>query len=113
MELSTDAYPAEAILKAAATAFEGFAFHLRERDGGVPPHNLVVMTNVSNEVVDDRIASRVRVFWSELHRQTVRFLVADRTANIRNLLVGRALYHTCLDVEGPKDDGKGIVGRTD
>lgn len=101
IEISANLYPIEATLKAAAAVFGGDDYRLEEL--GRARYGLVVSARYNEGSVTHSLDDRVRLFWQELHRQTIRFLVAERTSTLRNLIVGRALYHTCLDVRSAKE----------
>lgn len=56
---------------------------------------VVVVSKKSN----DDIENFVKNFYSELLNESLRFEVMNETKNIRELILGRALYSTCIDTE--------------
>ena len=56
---------------------------------------IVVVSKKSN----DDIENFVKNFYSELLNESLRFEVMNETKNIRELILGRALYSTCIDTE--------------
>lgn len=56
---------------------------------------VVVVSKKSN----DDIENFVKNFYSELLNESLRFEVMKETKNIRELILGRALYSTCIDTE--------------
>ena len=56
---------------------------------------VVVVSKKSN----DDIENFAKNFYSELLNESLRFEVMNETKNIRELILGRALYSTCIDTE--------------
>jgi hypothetical protein len=104
IELSASLYPVEAALKAAALSFrvDGWVYFLRKE--GQDKYALVLTQDLHKSPAQASLDDSIHDFWEELQRQTIRFLVAQRTSTLRNLIVGRALYHTCLHVQSPGVD---------
>ena len=43
-------------------------------------------------------------FYNELLRESLRYNIAIETKNLRELIVGRALYTTCIDLEENQEE---------
>ena len=56
---------------------------------------VVVVSKKSNDDIDNFVKN----FYSELLNESLRFEVMNETKNIRELILGRALYSTCIDTE--------------
>lgn len=52
---------------------------------------------------DDNIDDFIKKFYSELLNESLRFEVMKETKNIRELILGRALYSTCIDTKNSEE----------
>ncbi len=97
MELILDAemYPKEALLKACYGRLNAFYFHLSQFEG-----QYHVEITPKDDTSEEDIS---RTFENELLSQTVRLLVANKTRNIRQLLMARAMASTIVDEENQFD----------
>jgi hypothetical protein len=103
LELSVELYPHEAVLRAAATTLADCRYIIEKIAG--PNAHYVITLDKSEPDDDNRTA--IADFLRQLHEETLRYAIAARTSTLRNLLIGRALYQTCLQLPIAKGDTKG------
>jgi hypothetical protein len=54
-------------------------------------NDLMIRLSTDNIIQDD-----LEIFYRQLAFNNIRYRVAERTATLRKLIIGRAYYHTCL-----------------
>lgn len=97
--LNKDMYNVKTIMKAAYNFIEDF----------------YILLNYVNSDIEVALESKVQKnseemkkykgeFYNELLRQNVRYIVAKDTKNIRELVMGRALYDTCIEYDDIEED---------
>jgi hypothetical protein len=59
-----------------------------------------IILQKSNENLEKMIGN----LYNELLRESLRYDIALETKNLRELIVGRALYTTCIDLEGDHEE---------
>ncbi len=91
----------EAILKASYFFVDRFYVHLSYREGHYISIELTPKPGIDATGVD-------RSFENELIAQMVRYQVSQSNKDLKELILGRALYSTCIDriqePESPEDD---------
>lgn len=55
----------------------------------------------------------VKALYNELFNESIRFDVMKQTKNIRELILGRALYSTCIDTEKKENEEKNEIQTDD
>lgn len=98
--LNIDIYTTEVIMKAAYNFIEEYYVLLDYSE-----HNNIKVTlegkyNCSKESLKKCKGE----FCNELLRQSIRYMVSKETKNIREILMGKALYDTCIEYENSVED---------
>lgn len=97
--ISKNIYPLITIKKAIANYIE-IAYIKLEED----KKNTKLKIQLRNESAD--LESIVGEFYNELLRESLRYDIANETKNLRELILGRALYTTCIDVDDKMNEEK-------
>ena len=97
--LKKDIYPLVSIEKALSNIMEDFYIKIDSDN-----ENIIIKI-FSREKVDN-LEKIIGEFYNELLRESLRYNIAMETKDLRNLIVGRALYATCI--QNQEDDEKNI-----
>lgn len=97
--LNKDIYNIKTIMKAAYNFIEDFYIFLNYVDS-----NIEVVLESKEQKSSEEMKRYKGEFHNELLRQNIRFIVAKDTKNIRKLVMGRALYDTCIEYDEPKEE---------
>lgn len=92
--LSKDIYDVKTIMKTAYNFIEEFYIILNYIND-----NIEVILEGKSQKNSNEMEKYQGEFYNELLRQNVRYIVAQDTKNIRELVMGRALYDTCIEYE--------------
>ncbi|WP_026886845.1 His-Xaa-Ser system protein HxsD [Clostridium beijerinckii] len=92
--LSKDIYDVKTIMKTAYNFIEEFYIILNYIND-----NIEVILEGKSRKNSNEMEKYQGEFYNELLRQNVRYIVAQDTKNIRELVMGRALYDTCIEYE--------------
>jgi len=92
--LNKDIYKIKTIMKASYKFIEDFYILLDYCD-----ENIKVVLESKNKNDTELMKKYKGEFYNELLRQNVRYTVSKDTRNIRELLMGKALYDTCIEYE--------------
>jgi len=95
--LSKDIYPLVSVKKALASFIEETYIKLNSN------HNEIVVQIALQENKKD-LEKIIGELYNELLRETLRYNIASETKNLRELIVGRALYTTCIDLDGNQEE---------
>ena len=52
---------------------------------------------------NDKLDNIIGEFYNELLRESLRYNIAMETKNLRELIIGRALYTTCIEIDEEKE----------
>mgnify|MGYP004678835097 CR=1 FL=1 len=88
-KISKNIYPLPCIKKAASNFLEFAYIYIDEEE-----NNYVVKISKHNDLNFEK--DIVGEFYNELLRECIRFDISKETKNIRELIVGRSLYSTCI-----------------
>ncbi|EHJ00371.1 hypothetical protein CDLVIII_3822 [Clostridium sp. DL-VIII] len=97
--LNKDIYNVKTIMKAAYNFIEGFYILLNYVNSDIE-----VVLESKEQKNSEEMKKYKGEFYNELLRQNIRYIVAKDTKNIRELVMGRALYDTCIEYEDTKED---------
>ncbi|WP_297421867.1 His-Xaa-Ser system protein HxsD [Clostridium sp.] len=92
--LNKEIYNVKTIMKAAYNFIEEFYILLNYSNGAIE-----VSLECKSSKSSEEMKKYKGEFYNELLRQNVRYIVAQDTKNIRELVMGRALYDTCIEYE--------------
>lgn len=92
--LNKDVYNVKTIMKTAYNFIEEFYVLLNYSNGDIE-----VTLECKALKSSEEMKKYKGEFCNELLRQNVRYLVSQETKNIRELVMGRALYDTCIEYE--------------
>lgn len=93
ISISKELYPLITIKKAIANYLDNVYIKLEDVN-----NNVLLKIQLKNE--NDNFKKIVGEFYNELLRESLRYDIANETKNLRELIIARALYTTCIDVEG-------------
>lgn len=100
--LSKDIYPLVSVKKALTNFMEETYIKLKDNN------DEIIVQMVLQESKTD-LEKIIGEFYNELLRESLRYNIAIETKNLRELIVGRALYTTCIDLdENQEEKNKGI-----
>jgi radical SAM pair-associated protein len=97
--LNKDLYAVKTIMKTAYNFINEFYILLNYIDG-----NIEVILEGKSPKNSKEMEKNKGEFYNELLRQNVRYLIAKDTKNIRELVMGRALYDTCIEYNDTQED---------
>lgn len=86
-------YDLEAVMKAAYLFIDNFYIIFREKKDNLIEAEFTSKNNLS----DIDLKKKTGEFYNELLHQVLRNKIADQTQNLRELVIGRALYNTCIN----------------
>lgn len=92
--LNKDIYDNKAIMKAAYNFTDEFYVILDYVDENI---RVTLEKKDTNEELD--LESVKGKFYNEVLKENIRYIVSKDTKNIRELLMGRALYDTCIECD--------------
>ena len=95
--LSKDIYPLVSVKKALTNFMEETYIKLKDNNDEI----MVQMVLQENKVDLEKLIGE---FYNELLRESLRYNIAIETKNLRELIVGRALYTTCIDLEENQEE---------
>ena len=93
IKLNKNIYPLVSIKKAIANFLPDY--FIKIDDISKDEYLLQIETKTDSNNIKNLIGE----FYNELLRESLRYNIATETKNIRELIVGRALYTTCIDME--------------
>lgn len=91
--LNKEIYPLVSIKKAIANFFEDI--YVKINDLNEKEYMIQIELKQSSADLEKLIGE----FYNELLRESLRYSITIETKNLRELIVGRALYTTCIDLE--------------
>lgn len=91
--LNKEIYPLVSIKKAIANFFEDI--YVKINDLNEKEYMIQIELKQSSADLEKLIGE----FYNELLRESLRYNIAIETKNLRELIVGRALYTTCIDID--------------
>lgn len=91
IELSSNIYPVISVQKAIANFIDIIYIKLEEIE------NKIILT-LKIKDNNENIEHVVLEFYNELFRESLRYKISKETKNLRELIVGRALYTTCIEM---------------
>ena len=95
VELSKNIYPLVVIQKTISNYLEQTYIKLEELDNKI----IIKIKSQTNDKLDNIIGE----FYNELLRESLRYNIAMETKNLRELIIGRALYTTCIEIDEEKE----------
>lgn len=95
--LSKDIYPLVSVKKALTNFMEETYIKLKDNN------DEIIVQMVLQESKTD-LEKIIGEFYNELLRESLRYNIAIETKNLRELIVGRALYTTCIDLEENQEE---------
>jgi radical SAM pair-associated protein len=94
--INTEIYPLDVIMKTAYNYTDGFyIFFDYEKDGFIE-----VKLKHKEDCDVPKLEAVVGEFYNELLNQKIRLDIQKSTSNIRQLILGRALYTECIETNG-------------
>ena len=91
--LNKEIYPLVSIKKAISNFFEDIYVKIND----LSEKEYMVQIELKQSSAD--LEKLIGEFYNELLRESLRYNIAVETKNLRELIVGRALYTTCIDIE--------------
>lgn len=98
-QIDEEVYPLVCAQKAAGNFLDKAFFAFSRKD------NIILVTVIKKEATQS-VDLLIGEFYNELLREVIRLNVSRETKNIRELIVGRALYSTCVDTNIDTDSEK-------
>ena len=95
--LSKDIYPLVSVKKALTNFMDKTYIKIKDNNSEI----MVQMVLQENKVDIEKLIGE---FYNELLRESLRYNIAIETKNLRELIVGRALYTTCIDLEENQEE---------
>ncbi len=95
--LSKDIYPLVSVKKALTNFWDETYIKIKDNNSEI----IVQMLLQENKADLEKIIGE---FYNELLRESLRYNIAIETKNLRELIVGRALYTTCIDLEENQEE---------
>lgn len=95
--LSKDIYPLVSVKKALANFMEEIYIKINSNKDEI----VVQIVPKENK---EKLEKIIGEFYNELLRESLRYNIATETKNLRELIVGRALYTTCIDLEENQEE---------
>lgn len=95
--LSKDIYPLVSVKKALTNFMEETYIKLKDNN------DEIIVQMVLQESKTD-LEKIIGEFYNELLRESLRYNIAIETKNLRELIVGRALYTTCIDLDENQEE---------
>ena len=95
--LSKDIYPLVSVKKALANFMEEIYIKINSNKDEI----VVQIVPKENK---EKLEKIIGEFYNELLRESLRYNIATETRNLRELIVGRALYTTCIDLEENQEE---------
>ena len=95
--LSKDIYPLVSVKKALTNFMDKTYIKIKDNNSEI----MVQMVLQENKADLEKIIGE---FYNELLRESLRYNIAIETKNLRELIVGRALYTTCIDLEENQEE---------
>lgn len=92
INLSKNIYPVLAVQKAIVNYIEILYIKIEEQE-----NNLILKIKLKEENID--LEEIINEFYNELLRESLRYNISKETKNLRELIVGRALYTTCIETD--------------
>jgi His-Xaa-Ser system protein HxsD len=92
--LDKEIYSIKTIMKAAYNYIEDFYIMLNYCDGYIE----VILEGKTSKSYG-KMKKYKGEFYNELLRQNIRYMISKDTKNIRELIIGRALYDTCIEYD--------------
>lgn len=93
--LNTKLYPVIAIKKALSNYTKNIYVKIDYEDEKNIKLQIVPKENMSKEELEKTIGE----LYNELFNETLRYEISIETKNLRELIIGRALYTTCIDTK--------------
>lgn len=93
--LNTKLYPVIAIKKALSNYTKNIYVKIDYEDKKNIKLQIVPKENMSKEELEKTIGE----LYNELFNETLRYEISIETKNLRELIIGRALYTTCIDTK--------------
>ncbi len=97
ISLSKDIYPLVSVKKALANFMEETYIKLSN-------NNDEILVQIELKENKENLEKIIGEFYNELLRESLRYNIAIETKNLRELIVGRALYTTCIDLEENQEE---------
>ena len=93
--LEKEIYPIVVIERAISNFMENAYIKIKTEKGKKVIVQLVLKIENNKEDLEKKIGE----FYNELLREALRYEISKETKNLRELIVGRALYTTCIEVD--------------
>lgn len=90
--LSKNIYPLVCVKKALVNFMEMSYIKLGDKGNKI-------IIQIALKDLSENLEIIVGEFYNELLRESLRYNIASETKNLRELIVGRALYTTCIDLD--------------
>lgn len=90
--ISNEIYPVICLEKAVANFLDNAYISFEKTEQSI----VIKMVKLNSEFSDEEIIGE---FYNELLREVIRYNVLNETKTIRELIVGRSLYSTCINTE--------------
>ncbi len=91
IELQKEIYPLSVVKKALINFTENLCIKLEMSQ------DKIIVKILAKSIDKQNLENYIADIYNELLRETTRYDISKETKNIRELIIGRALYSTCID----------------
>lgn len=105
IELSSNIYPTISVQKAIANFMDLTYIKLEEKD-----NKIILKLKIKDN--KENLEQIIGEFYNELLRESLRYNISKETKNLRELIVGRALYTTCIEMDKELTEKQEILEST-
>ena len=105
IELSSNIYPTISVQKAIANFMDLTYIKLEEKE-----NKIILKLKIKDN--KENLEQIIGEFYNELLRESLRYKISKETKNLRELIVGRALYTTCIETDKELTEEQEILEST-
>lgn len=105
IELSSNIYPTISVQKAIANFMDLTYIKLEEKE-----NKIILKLKIKDN--KENLEQIIGEFYNELLRESLRYNISKETKNLRELIVGRALYTTCIEMDKELTEKQEILEST-
>lgn len=105
IELSLNIYPTISVQKAIANFMDLTYIKLEEKE-----NKIILKLKIKDN--KENLEQIIGEFYNELLRESLRYNISKETKNLRELIVGRALYTTCIEMDKELTEKQEILEST-
>lgn len=92
IEISSNCYPIVTVQKSISNFIDLIYVKIEVND-----ESIILKLKLKNK--EDNLNEIIGEFYNEMLRESLRYNISKETKNLRELIVGRALYSTCIEAE--------------